>query len=339
MRHFLLLILSVWLVASCKPNRDESSLIDGVRGNYLGQILPDTIPQIFAPGIVNTGKFTRDITMTPEGDEIWFSICGHSFSFSVVLYTRRTNEGWTKPQIAPFVKDFKYKYIEPFISPDGKYLYFVSNQPEQGDGEAKDMDIWRCLRVEDGWGEAENIGAPVNTPGDEFFPSLTAIGTIYYTSETKGREGVILKARSDENRFAAPDSLPQEINCGVARFNAFIAPDESFLIQGVWGLPDSYGGTDHYIFFRNEEGQWSKAVNMGNQVNSEGRNEYAATLSPDGHYLFFMSDRVLDEKKPQGSASIEGIETLYKSGGTGLSSVYWMKADIIEKLRQKAEWD
>jgi len=335
--YYWLVFLSV-LVMACQDRSKDTSLLKNVTGDYLGQPLPDSIPQIFAPGIINTGKFTRDITMTPDGNEIWFSICGHSFSFSTVLGCKRTADGWTKPQVAPFVNGANYKYIEPFISPDGKYLYFASDQPLTPGEPSKDFDIWRCPRINGGWGAAENVGAPVNTVGDEFFPSVTKSGTIYYTSETKGAEGVILKALATEHGFAQPDTLPRTVNCGRARFNAFISPDERFLIQGVFGLPDTYGATDHYIFFRNEEGQWSNAINMGDKVNSAARSEYAATLSPDGQYLFFMSDRVQKEIPVATPMTTELIDELYQSGGQGLTSVYWMKSDFIEDLQQKAQW-
>lgn len=336
MKYCYWMVLFVVSFMACQNSSKDTTLLKNVTGDYLGQPLPDSIPQLFAPGIINTGKFTRDITMTPDGNEIWFSICGHSFNFSTILVCKRMDDGWTKPQVAPFVKGANYKYIEPFISPDGKYLYFASNQALTPGGQAKDFDIWRCSRINGSWGEAENLGSPVNTSGDEFFPSLTKSGTIYYTSETKGAEGVILKALSTEFGFAHPDTLPRTVNCGRARFNAFISPDESFLIQGVFGLPDTYGATDHYIFFRNEDGQWSGAINMGDKVNSAARAEYAATLSPDGKYLFFMSDRVQKEIPSSTPMTMELIDELYESGGQGLASVYWMKSDFIQDLRQKA---
>ncbi|WP_439182741.1 TolB family protein [Carboxylicivirga taeanensis] len=336
MKHlcFALLILFV----ACQPNHTKSDQLLNLEGDYLGQSLPDSLPEIFAPGIINTGKFTRDITMTPEGDEIWFSICGHAFSYGTILFTKRTEEGWTQPQVAPFATNSKYHYIEPFISPDGKYLYFASNCAEDLEGEVKDFDIWRCERLGTQWGEPVNIGWPVNTAGDEFFPSITSTGTIYYTSETQGSEGVILKALATQSGFAQPDSLPRSINCGRTRYNAFISPDESFLIQGVWGLEDSYGGTDYYIFFRDEKGEWSQALNMGDKVNSKGHAEYAASLSPDGNYLFFMSDRVQDTFKGEKLMTAALLDQLHNTGGNGLSTVYWMRSDFINTLRKQAQW-
>ncbi len=339
MKYCYWMVFLAFSFMACRNSSQNTPLLKQVTGDYLGQPLPDSIAQLFAPGIINTGKFTRDITMTPDGSEIWFSVCGHSFSFSTILVTKRTAEGWTLPQVAPFVKGANYKYIEPFISPDGRYLYFASDQAITSGAPAKDFDIWRCPRVDGHWGEAENIGSPVNTDGDEFFPSLTLTGTIYYTRETKGAEGVILKASASDQGFALPDTLPPTVNCGRARFNAFISPDESFLMQGVFGLPDSYGATDHYIFFRNAEGKWSNAINMGHQVNSAARNEYAATLSPDGHYLFFMSDRVQNELPSGTPMTLELIDELYQSGGQGVTSVYWVRSDLIKDLRQMAVWN
>ena len=77
---------------------------------------------------------------------------------------------------------------------------------------------------------------------------------------------------------------------------------------------------------------------MGDKVNSKARTEYASTLSPDGKYLFFMSDRIQNEKEVTTPMTMELIDEIYQSGGQGLTSVYWMKSDFINDLRQKAQW-
>ncbi|TAJ14498.1 hypothetical protein DMA11_04820 [Marinilabiliaceae bacterium JC017] len=340
MKNSIVLLVVALFVYGCNLDQSKTSYLEGVKGPYLGQSLPGTEPVLFAPGIVNTGKFTRDLTMTPEGDEIYYSVCGPGFRFCTIMVTKKEGERWIKPEVAFFARDPKFKYIEPFIAPDGKHLFYVSNQSVTGDSIPKDYDIWVLDRTDNGWSAPRNLGAPVNTAGDEFFPSLTKDGTIYYTSETEGAEGVILCSRWNGEAFATPDSLPRQVNCGQARYNALISPDEDFLIQGVWGMADTRGGTDYYIIFRNEKDEWSLPVNMGDQMNTTEGHEYAATLSPDSKYIFFMSDRNNpDLFEPGASLTAERINKAYQTPGNGMPSIYWMNASFITALKAKVQWE
>ena len=123
---------------------------------------------------------------------------------------------------------------------------------------------------------------------------------------------------------------------GRARFNAFISPDETFIIVPAFGMPDSYGATDYYIVFRNENDQWSTPINMGPSVNSANGQEWSASLSPDGNYLFFMSAKSPDNTQSVSQLSSVLFEELNNSCQNGNSDIYWVKTDFIQKLKEKA---
>ena len=317
-------------------NHFELKFLD-LTGDYLGQTLASDSAELFAPGIISTGMAERDIAITPDGKEIYFCKNIKNFKFSTIFYTKQVNDKWTEPKVLEFATDPKFIYIEPYISPDGLKLYFASNMNHKGI-EPGIMNIWISDRTESGWGEPHSIGAPINTKTDQYFPSVTKDGTIYYTSEDSiSNEEFIYRSKLVDGIYQEPEKLSQNINGGRARFNALISPDESFIIVPTFGLPDSYGATDYYIVFRNENDEWSNPVNMGNQMNTKNGQEWSASLSSDGKYIFFMSARIL-EMELEIQASVKLYNKLFSSPQNGLSDIYWMKTDFIEELRFQAKF-
>ena len=299
-------------------------------GPYLDQPPPGDEPVLFAPGIVSTGLNDRDMAITPDGREIYWSANLRNFDVSVILVARQTEDGWTDPEVAPFSRDPAYAYYEPAISPDGSRLYFVAQEA------GKDAnDIWVMERMGDSWGEARKLDAPISTPGKEYFPSVTKDGTLYFTKagEDPGTE-FIYRSRMVDGQFTEPERLPDQVNCGKSHFNAFIAPDESYIIVPVWGRDDSIGSIDYYVVFRNDNDQWSEPVNMGPKINTAGGREYTPYVSPDGKYFFFMSTRspASPDAPDQGytTAYLEHVNTQPENGN---SDIYWIDASIIKALR------
>jgi len=306
-------------------------------GPYLGQTPPGMKAALFAPGIVNTGMFTRDIAISPDGTEIYFSLVMGLEGDSVIAGTRLVSGRWTSPEVVPQLGMPGYSSVEPFISPDGKRFYFSSNRPVQGKKEShSDFDIWVMEREGDAWGPPRNLGEPVNTEHGEYFPSLTRDGTLYYTGfnvEAKGER--IMHARFDNGRFARPEELPPHVNAGQARFNAFVASDESYLIVPIIGLPDSRGGTDYYVTFHNADGSWSDPRNLGDAVNSADGYEFSASVSPDGKYLFFVSARLPRKEDMPAPLTMAFLRRLHDSAPNGLPAVYWVDARVINDLKGK----
>jgi hypothetical protein len=143
----------------------------------------------------------------------------------------------------------------------------------------------------------------------------------------------IYRSRLVNDMFSEPEKLPDQVNCGVNRYNAFIAQDERYIIVPAVGMPDTYGGTDYYIVFRNKEDQWSNPVNMGEKVNTRSGWEHSAYVTPDGKYLFFMSTRYMPEEEKPEKLTYEILSRLYNQPQNGNSDIYWMKADFIRELK------
>ncbi|MFC1563742.1 hypothetical protein ACFL6G_02345 [candidate division KSB1 bacterium] len=308
-----------------------------LNGPYLGQALPGADPELFAPGIIPTGMYTRDVAMTPDGDEFYFCIAVANYNYTAVMVSRNIDGQWTEPEVTPFSRDFQYMILEPAISPDGSKFYFLSNRPDINEGEttAADQDIWVMDRTGDGWSEPYNLGPPVNSDGAEFFPSLTNDGTMYFTRVVPGeRANKIYRSRMVNGEYMEAELLPPQVNCAASQFNAFIARDESYIIVCTGGRADTKGGSDYYVVFRNEKDEWSEPVNMGDKVNTEAGSEWSPYVSPDEKYFFFMSDRKQrNYKREMTGCTITEMLKLYNEPQNGYPDIYWMDASFIQELR------
>ncbi|MBU1101183.1 MAG: hypothetical protein KKA84_12350 [Bacteroidetes bacterium] len=330
MKHILIGLVGLLLFFSCSEVEYKFTELSG---SYLGQTPPDTLPELFAPGIVNSAAFTRDFAMTPDGDEIYYSIVLGNFKKSAILFTKQINGKWTKPEVADFSRDFRYEHIEPFISHDGSKFLFVSDKPVNTISKAKDdFDIWVMDRLDGSWSEPYNLGAPVNTGDSEFFPTLTKTNTLYFTRQPiNERVNYILRSKHDGGNYGEPEMLGPNVNAGRSRFNAFVDPDEEYLIIPIVGIADSFGGTDYYISFRSIADEWSEPINLGGNINTRFGMEYVPYVSPDKKYFFFLSFRESEEKIDELSYSL--LVGLNQTPGGVNPAMYWVDAKFINELR------
>lgn len=304
-------------------------------GPYLGQAPALAQPAVFAPGVVSGGFSERDVAMTPDGSEIYWGVTGANYVWSTILMSRQEEGRWTEPVAAPCCRDLGITNLEPHITPDGRHFMWLSDRPGVGRDSRGGQDIWVMDREGDGWGEPYPLPALINSPGSEYFPSTTRDGTLYFTrGPAGGGENLIYRSRFVDGEYQEPERLPPEVNAGLARYNAFVDPDEGYLILGVAGMEDSFGGTDYYVVFRNENDDWSRPINLGPLVNTAGNFEFSPYVSPDGEFFFFMTTRPdLGRLAPGGRVAGEVLMGMAGEHGNGGSDIYWMRASFLESLR------
>lgn len=296
---------------------------------------PGKEPVIFAPGIVSDELINRDIAISPDGNEIFYSASTPGFNYSVIIQIKKENGIWGKPEVASFSRDPRYRYLEPAFSSDGNTLFFSSNMPRNPEGDVSDNDIWAVKRDAYSWGIPYNLGPPVNSEGGEYFPSLTSEGAIYFTRNKKDEStSYIYKSTFDKSSglFSDPIKLPAEINCGTDRYNAYIAPDESFIVIPAEGVEENIYGSNYYITYRLKDEIWTKPVNMGPVINTKRVNGWSFSISPDGKYLFFMAVRIPVKDDKQQILSLEFMRNQIARPENGNADIYWMDAGIVREL-------
>ena len=330
---FLFLAASLALSACCV---DQSKIDEGgfpiLEGNYLGQPRPGAEPELFARGIISDPMHNRDVAISFEGDEMYFGLA--NAGIVTIIWTRRVDGRWTEPEVAPFATDPDTYDFEPCISPDGRTFMFLSTRPPEGKEPKQGwayQNIWAMDLTAAGWGTPYDLGAPINTEGAEFFPSLTSDGTLYFTrSGGTPRESFIYRARLTEGGYAEPEKLGPAVNSTPMQYNAFVAPDESYLIYLVPDKEGNIGLSDYYISFRSADDTWTGPINLGPRINRPGATGASPYVTRDGKYFFFSSTRPLAD----GTAlSLELIKQRYFEPENGSPDIYWIDASFIEDLR------
>ena len=89
--------ITVALFISCTGTKEpgtETNQFPDLSGPFLGQSLPDSVPELFAPGVVSTGMFTRDMAISPDGKEIYFCVAIGNYTYSTILYSREVDGWW-----------------------------------------------------------------------------------------------------------------------------------------------------------------------------------------------------------------------------------------------------
>jgi len=308
-----------------------STLLGAQTGPYLGQTPPGRTPALFAPGFVSTGLYERDLAVTADGGELYFSVMG---GFSVILRCRQVQGRWEGPEVAPFSGGPVTMDAEPALSSDGKRLYFLSTRPKDGSAPKPgwvNQDIWVVERTPAGWSEPQNLGEPVNSAEEEFYPSLTRKGTLYFTrGRDQGKVSEIWRACWDGSRFTKAERLPGVINGTGPVFNACISPDERMLVFCAADRKGTLGASDYWISFRSPDGTWTEPKNLGEPFNGPGLQAISPSFSSDGKYFFFASNRRL--LVPKGPRTYAGIQQERTQPGNGNADLWWVEAKVLEDM-------
>jgi Tol biopolymer transport system component len=272
-------------------------------GPYLGEKLPGSVPERFAPGIID-GEMHTATVFSPDGQEVYWKLI--SDDVNEILFMRLEDGRWTHPQVVPFASRF-FDSDNPCFSPDGQKLFFTSWRPvrwyqvfEFSEG------IWYVERTEQGWSNPKAVGTSINSMNLHWQLSVSEKGSLYFASE-----GDIYHSKYKNDQYQQPIRLVNEINTLSNEGHPYIAPDESYLIFSSNKQTDSLGDYDLYLSIHRDDGSWSKAINLGVGVNSYYQDLYPV-VSPDQNYLFFISNR------------------------DGMYSVYWVNFERIETLISEA---
>ncbi len=132
-------------------------------------------------GGVNTAYDEGACCFSPDGREMYLTQCTTDPSYpryAQIVKSNRADAAWGKAAEIKLTNDTLSSFAHPAVSPDGEWLYFVSDMPGGRGG----LDIWRVRITTTGFGGIENLGSPINTEGDECFPAFRPNGDFYFSS-------------------------------------------------------------------------------------------------------------------------------------------------------------
>lgn len=257
-------------------------------GDYLGQEPPGTSPEVFAPGLISLdGERELNSVFSPNGRIFMFSRTVDGV-FKMFYSYRRDDGIWQEPRMASPSKTYPgHADVDMAFSPDGDWVYFISDRPLPGYSLAR-YNIWRSRVTRHGLLTPEPLGPHINGPDHELYPWLVANGSLYFSANRDDSIGArdSYRAPAMDGEFGEPVNLGPGINSTNDEGDIFVSPDETYMIHVSAQRHDSLGQGDLYLSFRQEDGSWGDGIHLGHGINSE-EIDYCPAVTPDGKYFFF----------------------------------------------------
>ncbi|MGD8305371.1 MAG: hypothetical protein PVF17_01835 [Ignavibacteria bacterium] len=324
MKHKITLVFILVLIFSGCAEKSESVSLNDC---YFDSSPPGDTAIVFAPGIVSTDQHEHSrITFSKDGTEMFWSVIpvksnyietgGRPFKPDEqnIWHSKIINNEWSKPVILNITKPSGYS--SPAFSVNGDIFYFKTRTSDAGPNiEPKPDQLWKVTYDrEEGWGAPIQENELINIQVKKTFMSFCFAdnNNLYFDYGSPDETGEwywnIYFSEFKNSRYLPPVKLESGINDGELSWCPWIAPDESYLIYSSH-RDGEYGNGDLYINFKDEEGNWSNAINMGKKVNTS-KQERFPSVSPNGKFLFFA-----------------------KHIHETFSDIFWVDAKIIEELR------
>lgn len=319
MKIYPAIIIGLFLSICCRKQKQEDD--DAYRST------PPASATIFKSGIISSRLNEYNITFSPDGNLMLYTIANNASTnrFYTIFMTKKSRGKWTTPQIVPFSGQFSD--ADPFFAPTGKKLYFISNRPTTPGKPKSDFDIWYVDFENEKFDQPQHTGNELNSENDELYPTISRKGNLFFSTENGLNGYDLMVSKYKENTFQRPTPLSGSINTRKIEFDAFVAPDESFIIYTGMNYKDSYGSGDLYISY-NKEGYWTKGQNLGNKVNSSDMDQ-CPMLSTDKKTLYFTSFRDSQPYPNDKPMNTKEYLNILNSPLNGLGNIFWVDLNQI----------
>jgi hypothetical protein len=263
-------------------------------------------------GWLSGNRNDYNLSLDASGQQMVFARSAAGFKDSHIWFAQRDGRGWTEPAPVPF-SDPRYKDSDPWLTPDGGTLYFVSNRPVSGETPNSSLDIWRVAAGAGGFGTPEHLAAVAST-GDELGPELHD-GVLYFNSARSGGPAQlsIYRAQVKGRSFDAPQALAAPFNDGRIQGDFTLAPDGQVAV--FWSRRGESPEVDLFASCKGAKG-WSPAIRLPAPLNGTGM-DFTPAFSADGSTLYFASLRGGD-----GAADPNGVLN-------GQSNLYTVPAALV----------
>lgn len=266
------------------------------------------------PGWLSTDANDYNLS-TDDGEQLL--VFGRSskgdFHDAHIRVSRRTGHGWTEPVPAAFT-DARWRDSDPWLTPDRRWLYFVSNRPAPGRDPARDdLDLWRAPVTGTGFGPLQHL-AEASSPGEELGPELHAGSLTFNSTRTGGPAALALYASpliDGTPGVAVP--LPAPFNDGRAQGDLTFSPDGGSAL--FWSIRGDSREPDLFLVRRAGTG-WSAAIRLPAPFNAPGM-DFTPAWSADGKALRWASQRGADSGTQGGPRNAD----IYAAAASGLDAV------------------
>ncbi|MFN8324000.1 MAG: OmpA family protein [Chitinophagales bacterium] len=244
-------------------------------------------------GGVNTPDDESMPSLTADGKYLYFTrhTGQGAYQDEDIFMSLHTSVGFAQAgSVGEMINTEQYIEGAQSISPSGKYLFFTSADRPDGNGRA---DIYISRKVGDMWERPNNMGAPINSPGYETQPCISADGRALYFSSVratgKGGSDIWVCYMNADGTWGQPENLGVNINTQFDEMRPYIHPDGGTLYFSSNGHP-GMGNFDIYVSHKQADGTWGKPVNLGYPINTAG-DELGIYVTADGATAYFASEQ------------------------------------------------
>lgn len=237
-------------------------------------------PQRWAPPGLASDQYESSPAFTPEGGELYFMRSDTQFRNWRILVSRCVGGAWSEPEPAAFAAGPPALDADPFVSADGRRVYFVSTRQNRDGGDQ--LDIWRARRGADGrWQPPQRLPEPVNSPGSELLPRETADGRLYFGSDRPGGlgQGDIYVATPQADGGWQVVNVGAPVSSAANEYEADISMDGQSLVTVA-----DRGSRSHLYHYRRVGGAWRE---QGRIAASDAEFQVGPLHSPRGDRLLF----------------------------------------------------
>lgn len=240
----------------------------------------------------------NDYNLSIDGGEriAVFARSKADFADAHIMVSEMLGGEWSEPRPIAFT-DSRYSDSDPWLTPDGEWLYFISNRPTADRPDKKDLDIWRSHRTREGWTKPENLGSAVNSAGPELGPELHN-GTLYFGSARPGGKGGLdlYSAKPNAAGFEQAQSLGDPFNSTESE------GDPTFSSDGMTALFWRGSKPARLMISKRAAAGWSQPVSLPEHINL-GPFNFTPSFLGDGQHISFASTRSR-EGQAEGMADI-----------------------------------
>ncbi|MEN6310433.1 MAG: hypothetical protein ABFD80_02720 [Acidobacteriota bacterium] len=292
----------LFLASTYGPRNQTGAQV--LKGPYLGQKRPRMKPALFPPAPLRANEawfWHGSPCFSPGLDEIYFVKYIKGRNIGEMCRMKKTGDIWGSPEKVSFA-EARARDNNPFFL-DRETLLFYSTR--------FGGSICRVKKTGDQWSEpvALILAVPAGKRlGSQF--SVTKRGVLYAELwNADESDADFYRWQPVDGQYPSAEKLRGSVNSSSYDFMPFVDPEEKYLIF-CSQRPGGCGKTDLYVSFRNVDGTWTEAVNMGPLFNTAGEEGFPS-ISPDGRYVFFC-----------------------REGESGFNP-YWVDARIIEKSKPR----
>lgn len=233
-----------------------------------------TTPISFAGGLLDSSVMCC-LSFSPDGHTLVFETINGGQG--ILKQSELKDKLWSTPVEVPFVSR-KSSEGNPYYSPDGTKLYFASNRPLNG---KTDFNIWVIMRDGQDWGEPTPLDDTINTSSDEYGPSVTSDGTLYFNKKISGNIEIMV-ATPSEDGYSSVKPIAGMINSRDADWNRYISPDGSLL---MFSRSANQSESIWYSTFNNSI--WSEPISLNEQLGAY-KEINSPTITTDGKRLVYV---------------------------------------------------